>query len=122
MQNRVENIRYRKSHPSRDLRATSPNQEDFELGDEEWSSPPHDQSLYIASPPLPEPELRMLLPDEKINFNAIKDIYDHLQDQVIRLLHTLEATRRKLEELQKERDELLQFKNQTVGFYSMMHH
>jgi hypothetical protein len=62
----------------------------------------------------------MLLPDEKIDFSAIREIYDHLQDQVTRLLHTLEATRREVEELKNERDELLQFKTQTVGFYSMM--
>lgn len=62
----------------------------------------------------------MLLADERIDFSAIKVVYDHLQDQVTRLLHTVEGTRRKLEEVEKERDELLQFKNQTVGFYSMM--
>src|SRR5205814_4255873 len=69
----------------------------------------------------PEPELRLLKPDEKIDFGPIKHNFDFLQDQMVRLLQTLEAARREVEELKKERDELLEFKNQTLGFYTMMH-
>ena len=125
LQNRVENIRYRKSHPSCNSAVFSSNKEDILYVDNDGSPAPHVSPhvdfSHVASPRPPEPELRMLLPNEKIDFSTINDLYDRLQDQVVRLLQTLDATRREEEELKKERDELLQFKTQTIGFYSMMH-
>ena len=118
VQNRVENIRYKKSHPA----SQSPNPDYVEVGSEDDDVPLDPPYHYRFTPlPPPEPELRLLQPDEKIDFGPIKHNFDFLQDQMVRLLQTLEASRREVEELKKERDELLEFKNQTVGFYSMMH-
>jgi len=118
VQNRVENIRYKKSHPA----SQSPNPDYIEVGSEDDDVPLYPPYHHRFTPlPPPEPELRLLQPDEKIDFGPIKHNFDFLQDQMVRLLQTLEASRREVEELKKERDELLEFKNQTVGFYSMMH-
>ena len=118
VQNRVENIRYKKSHPA----SQSPNPDYIEVGSEDDDVPLYPPYHHRFTPlPAPEPELRLLQPDEKIDFGPIKHNFDFLQDQMVRLLQTLEASRREVEELKKERDELLEFKNQTVGFYSMMH-
>jgi hypothetical protein len=99
-----------------------PNADEFYEDDDEDEyvrSPSNRQSLTSFDPP-PEPEIRMLLPDEKIDFGPIKQNYDYLQDQVTRLLNTLDGSRREVAELKKQRDELLEFKNYTVSFYSMM--
>ena len=118
VQNRVENIRYKKSHPA----SQSPNPDYVEVGSEDDDVPldPPYHHRFTPLPP-PEPELRLLQPDEKIDFGPIKHNFDFLQDQMVCLLQTLEASYREVEELKKERDELLEFKNQTVGFYSMMY-
>ena len=114
----MENIRYKKSHPA----SQSPNPDYVEVGSEDDDVPLDPPYHYRFTPlPPPEPEFHLLQPDEKIDFGPIKHNFGFLQDQMVRLLQTLEASRREVEELKKERDELLEFKNQTVGFYSMMH-
>ena len=84
----MENICYKKSHPA----SQSPIPDYIEVGSEDDDvslySPYHHQFTPLLPP---EPKLRLLQPDEQIDFSPIKHNFDFLQDQMVRLLQTLEA-------------------------------
>ena len=74
--------------------------------------------MYL--PPPPEPQLRTLRPDEKIDFQSFRQTFEASEDQCRRLTGSLEEARRLLNKASKQRDQYTKFCTTSFAYHKML--